>query len=346
MGGAERFYIRLVNSLHRAGVPVAAVTTAGGEISNGIDPSIPQYHAPQWAIWDLYSRWKINQAIRHFKPDIIQTYMGRATRIVNLPKGSSPIHIARLGGYYNLKGYRHAHAWVANTEGIRRYLVDSGLTEERVTHIGNFVDIPIPSSPASLSQLKKQFNIPPDAICILGLGRHHVNKGWADLLNAFALLPPTHNHQALHLVMVGDGPLNSALKHQAARLGISPRVTWAGWQKNPAPWYQLAKVFVCASHHEPLGNVILEAWANQTLIVSTRSQGPLELIENGVDGLLIPIGNPAGMAATITQALTLSDYEYKKLTSSGLKKLKDNFSEKAIVQRYIDFYSALLNKQA
>ena len=142
LGGAERFFARLVNALARRGQPVAAVTVGGGEIARALDPAVRQYHAPMFATWDLYSRHLIRRAAADFRADVVQTYMGRATRIVHLPPGRLPVHLARLGGYYKLKGYRHAHAWVGNTHGIHAYLTSHGLPAERCLAIGNFVDTP------------------------------------------------------------------------------------------------------------------------------------------------------------------------------------------------------------
>jgi len=305
LGGAERFFVRLVNALCQRNQAVAVVTVKGGEIDAAIDPGITRYPAPLFATWDRYSRWLINRAAKDFSAAVVQTYMGRATRITRLPANSTSVHLARLGGYYNLKGYRHAHAWVGNTRGIARYLVERGLPENRCFYIGNFVDTSVPASIDVLNGLRAEYRIPEQARLLLGLGRFHPNKGWSDLLDAFARLPAQTDGRALHLLMVGSGPLDAELRQQAKLLGIESRITWTGWQKDPAPWYQLADLFVCASRHEPLGNVILEAWANRTLTVSTRSEGPLELMEDGVDGLLAPLQNPLALAEVIGTALSL-----------------------------------------
>jgi glycosyltransferase involved in cell wall biosynthesis len=338
LGGAERFFIRMVNALHRYGAPVAAVTTAGGGIAAGVDPGIPHYHAPQWSTWDLYSRWKIGRAIRDFRPDIVQTYMGRSTRIVKLPNGKLPVHVARLGGYYNLKGYRHAHAWVGNTRGILDYLTAQGLPAGRCAHIGNFVDRATPVGASALGRMRESLGIAEHERILLGLGRFHANKGWADLLDAVALL----REPGLVLVMVGSGPLESKLKARAESAGIGQRVRWAGWQADPSPWYQLADVFVCASRHEPLGNVILEGWANRTLIVSTRAEGPSELMHDGEDGLLAPVGDPAALARTLQRALALGAAARARMIEAGTSMLEAQFSEAAIVRQYLDFYVNLV----
>jgi glycosyltransferase involved in cell wall biosynthesis len=345
LGGAERFYIRLVNALARAGQPVAAVTVAGGEIARAIDPAVTQYHAPMLGVWDLYSRWQINRAISDFRPDVVQTYMGRATRIVRLPNNRAPVHLARLGGFYNLKGYRHAHAWIGNTRGIHDYLTAHGLPAGRVHYIGNFVDTPPTLHTAELDALRHQLGLDGCRI-LVGLGRLHPNKGWADLLHAFATLPATIGDTPLHLLMVGDGPLRQELEQLAGQLGIAARVHWAGWKHNPAPYYQLAEVFVCASVHEPLGNVILEAWANRALIVSTRAQGPLELMQDEVNGLLAPVSDAAGLAEVLRTALTLDADQRMRLVEAGHDEVERHYSEAAIVSAYTALFARLRDQSS
>lgn len=344
-GGAERFAVRLINALARNGQPVAAVTVAGGEIARAIDPAVRQYHAPMLGVWDLYSRWKINRAIADFQPDVVQTYMGRATRIVRLPDGQRPVHLARLGGYYNLKGYRHAHAWVGNTRGIRDYLTAHGLPADRVHTVGNFVDPPARLAPATLDALRHQLGLDGCRI-LLGLGRLHPYKGWADLLRAFARLPATHQGAPLHLLMVGDGPLRKELAQLADELDIAPRVHWAGWKTDPAPYYQLADVFVCASVYETLGNVILEAWANRALVVSTRAQGPLELMEDHVNGLLAPLSDAAGLADVLNAALALDSSHRARLIEAGFSEVERHYSEAAIVSGYTALYAGLRDQSS
>lgn len=344
LGGAERFYVRLVNALANRGEQVAVVTVAAGEIDAAVLPGIPRYHAPQAGVWDLWSRWRIGQAVRHFQPAIVQTYMGRATRLTHLPPGGAAVHVARLGGYYNLKGYRHAHAWVGNTRGIRDYLVAQGLPSQRVFHVGNFVD-PAPVVPTqSLFELRAQWGIPAGAKVILGLGRLHPNKGFADLLEAFALLPERFDSQNSRLVLVGDGPLAKELRSQAEALGLNDRLVWAGWQYDPAPWYQMANVFACPSRHEPLGNVILEAWANRVPVVSAAAQGPVELVEPGVNGFLAPVANPPALAGALAEALALSEEHRQAMITAGLAEVEGRFSEQAIVQAYLDLYRQLANR--
>lgn len=341
LGGAELFSVRLINALQEQRQPVLAINSPGGQVSAKLRPDVTQIHIPMRAIWDLPSRWRIGSILREHQPDIVQTYMGRATRLTHLDLGRGPIHVARLGGYYALKGYRHAHAWVGNTQGICDYLVRNGLPAARIARIGNFVDLPAVSSPELFADWRRRLAIPEDALVLTAVGRFHPVKGFEDLLTALALLGPTVGHRPLILVIVGDGPLNDKLHNHADQLGISNQIRWVGWQIDPHPYYELADLFICPSHHETLGNVILEAWAHGRAVLATQTAGASELIVHGEDGWLVPTQQPRALADNIRQLLDDESLQ-AQLASQGRKKVEAHYSQQHIVNAYLDLYQRLL----
>jgi glycosyltransferase involved in cell wall biosynthesis len=341
LGGAELFYIRLVNALQARRQPVLAINIPSCQISTRLQADVAQVHVPMRGIWDWPSRWQIGMILREHQPDIVQTYMGRATRLTHLDPGQRPIHVARLGGYYAVKGYRHAHAWVGNTQGICDYLIRNGLPAARIAHIGNFVDIPTASAPEQLADQRRRMAIPEDALVLVAVGRLHPVKGFEDLLAALAMLGTTLHHRPLVLVIVGDGPLNAPLRSYADQLGIGQQVRWAGWQLDPHPYYQLADLFICPSRYEPLGNVILEAWAHGRAVLSTQTAGALELIAHGEDAWLVPPQQPPALADGVR--LLLEDEPLRaRLASQGRKKVENHYSQQHIVNAYLDLYQRLL----
>jgi glycosyltransferase involved in cell wall biosynthesis len=339
-GGAERFYTRLVAALHARGHTVLAVNPPNSQVARELGEKIPQRHVPMRSIMDLVSRWQIRRIIRRFRPDIVQTYMGRATRLTRLRHGRTPVHIARLGGYYNLKGYRHAHAWIGITQGICDYLVRTGLPAGRVFHIGNFVPATSPVTRDDLTSLRTSLDIEDAARVVVSTGRLHPVKGFEDLLAAFSLLPDTVAGQPLYLVIAGDGPLRDQLHAAADRLGIDRRVRWCGWQNETGPFLELADLIVCPSRKEPHGNVILEAWSHRRPLVSTDTKGGGELITDGVDGLLVPRKDPRRLAAAMKELLYDARLR-QQLVQAGLATIKYNYNEEKIVNAYADMYVAL-----
>ncbi|HYE34980.1 glycosyltransferase [Methylocaldum sp.] len=342
-GGADQFYVRLLGALHEAGQRVIAVNRPDSPVAEALKPSaIEQMHLPLANQWDLWSVWRIRELVARQQPCIVQTYMGRATRLARLPSKAKAVHIARLGGFYKIDGYyRHAHAWVGNTRGICDYLVKSGLPADRVFHIGNFVPEPVPLSSQQVEALRDEHDIPGDAFVLFALGRLIGKKGFDDLLHAFAALPAESNGRPLILLIAGDGPSADMLKTLSESLGLTRRVRWLGWRQ-PAPFYAAADLFVCPSRHEPLGNVILEAWNYRLPVVSTATDGALELIDEGRTGLLAPCGDPAGLAAQIRAALALSDTERNALGEAGHAFLQSRYSRQAVVGAYLELYERLM----
>lgn len=341
LGGAELFYVRLVNALQERQQPVLAINSPGGRVSAKLRAEVAQVHVPMRAVWDWPSRWRIGAILRQRQPDIVQTYMGRATRLTHLEPGQRPIHVARVGGYYDLKGYRHAHAWVGNTLGICDYLVRNGLPAGRIAHIGNFVDIPDVRSPQQLADQRRRLAIPEDALVLAAVGRLHPVKGFEDLLAALAMLGTTLCHRSLVLVIVGDGPLNATLRRYADQLGVSQQVRWAGWQLDPHPYYDLADLVICPSRYESLGNVILEAWAHGRAVLSTRTAGASELITHGEHAWLVPPQQPRALADGIRRLL--GDDELRAyLASQGRNKLETHYTRQQVGDAYLEFYQRLL----
>jgi glycosyltransferase involved in cell wall biosynthesis len=127
----------------------------------------------------------------------------------------------------------------------------------------------------------------------------------------------------------------------ARSLGVHDRVRFAGWQPQPGPLYELADLVVCPSRHEPLGNVILEAWSHTKPVLSTATDGALELINDNDNGLLAPCADPEKLAARLQDVLTAPESERRRLGLAGQGTLRRDHSRAAVVGQYLDLYAAL-----
>lgn len=343
-GGADQFFVRLVRALDQAGQRVTAISRPNSPVANAMrnDPT-EQFHLPLANRWDAWSWWQIRRRIAAREPCVVQTYMGRATRLTRVPGKSGAVHVARLGGFYKIDGYyRHADAWVGNTRAICDFLIKSGLPAKRVHHIGNFVPDPVSVDEAGKAVLRVEHRVPENAWVVFALGRLIPKKGFHGLLRAMACLPAQINGREVVLLLAGDGPEMEELRAMAAELGIESRVRLLGWQDPPDVFFELADVFVCPSRHEPLGNVILEAWNHSVPLVSTRSDGALELIEDGVTGLLCDCKDEKGMAEAIQQVLTASDSDRSAMGKAGNACLNARYGKDTIVDSYLSLYRDLL----
>jgi glycosyltransferase involved in cell wall biosynthesis len=220
--------------------------------------------------------------------------------------------------------------------------MENGFPSDRIFQIPNFVGNTSPPTAAFIRELKEDLRLSEEALIILGVGRFIEKKGFRYLIEAFSQLPETIRGRPTHLLIVGSGPEEKKLVSLSSRLNIAERVHWAGWQTDPGPYYAMADIFVCPSLHEPLGNVILEAWSQGTPVISTLTHGALELIQDGTNGLLVPCGNAKAISEAVKTLLMSEDSLVKGLEKEGRSLAENKYSRDAIVRSYLELYDHLL----
>lgn len=342
LGGAERWFIRFAAALDARGAPAEIAIRRGGGLDGHDFSGLRVHRLPYLTVWDPISRAAVGRLIKLRRPAIVQTYMGRATRLANLPEGGrGGVHIARLGGYYKLGPYRHAHHWIGNTRGLCDWMVSQGLPVRRVHQIYNFADPARPVEQSLVDALRTELALPADAWILTTLGRMVPVKGHSYLIEAMARLPAEIGGRPPFLVLVGDGPLAEDLRTQARQLGVAGRIRWAGWQTDPRPYLQLADLVVFPSlDAETLGNVILEAWAWGRPLVTTAFRGARELARHGEDAWCCPCKDAAALAEGIRTVLADAGL-MAAMTARGQERVVAEFDRDAIMDQYSALYRQL-----
>lgn len=256
------------------------------------------------------------------------SWMNRASRMTPVGKWKS---VGRLGGYYNLKYYKNCNDLICNTPDLCDYVIKQGWPEKNTHYISNFVDEKI-ADPV----VRNNFNTPENVPLILTAGRLHENKGFDVLIRAMACLDDAY------LWLAGEGPLKNDLNKLVEELNLSERVKFLGWREDMNALLASADIFVCPSRHEPLGNVVLEAWSQNTPIIATVAQGPKQLIDDGENGLLVPIDDFSTMAEKIS-CLIQGNSLRKMIIENAHQKYLENFSQKKIVEEYKLFFGSIIN---
>lgn len=113
-------------------------------------------------------------------------------------------------------------------------------------------------------------------------------------------------------------------------------MTFLGWRSDIGPLLAAADIFVCSSRHEPLGNIVLEAWSAGRPVVAAAAQGPTELITEGETGLLVPIEDAEALAAGI-RSLADDPQRAARLAQQGRAAFERDFTEAAVVARWRGF---------
>lgn len=326
-GGAEAFFERLVPALGRAGVEQRAVIRRDPQRSARLRAAgLTAIELPFGGRLDMTTRRALDRAAADFQPDIMLAWMNRAARFAHPGRH---VLAGRLGGYYDLKYYRRCDHLIGNTQDIRDYLIREGWPEERAWYLPNFVDAEI--VPALD---RRSLDTPASRPLLLALGRLHPNKGFDMLLAALATLPN------IWLWIAGEGPIETELRRLARQLGIADRVRFLGWRDDIGALFAAADVFVCPSRHEPLGNVVIEAWAHRCPVVAAAARGPDALITHGESGLLAPVEDADALADEIGQVLAKPALA-GDLCQGGYAAYEAAFTETAVVARYQEFFDAV-----
>jgi glycosyltransferase involved in cell wall biosynthesis len=182
-----------------------------------------------------------------------------------------------------------------------------------VMHNAVDVDFFVPPGPGQLRAKR-----------VLAVGRLvEEQKRFSDLLHAMQALPD------YTLTLVGSGPDDSRLKNLAAALGLGERVHFAGFisdRNSLRRLYQECGVFVSTSSWEAVALVVLEAMSCGAPVVATRIPSFEELLTDGKDGLLVPVGSPEQVARAICSA-----YERQKdLGKNARRTVETQYSSRAL----------------
>lgn len=169
---------------------------------------------------------------------------------------------------------------------------------------------------------------------LLAAGRLEPQKDYPTLLRALARL---QTRRPARLIVLGEGSLRSELERLVSELGLDGRVDLAGFQENPFSFMRQADVFVLSSAWEGFGNVLAEAMAQGTPVVSTDCpSGPAEILGDGEFGPLVPVGDAEALAGAIQAVLE------RPLPAERLKQRAQSFSVQARVGDYLRLFEQLL----
>lgn len=175
---------------------------------------------------------------------------------------------------------------------------------------------------------------------IVTVGRLHPAKGMDVLLKAVAIAKQTATD--LECYILGDGPERAGLMRLASKLGLNGCVCFAGYTCNPYAWLATADMFVSASWWETFGVAIAEAMALGLPVIATATDGAQDIISDGVDGILVPVGDAQALADSITD-LVRNPSLRQRLGEKAQRK-SQRFDAPLIAQSYTGLLERLLRR--
>ncbi|NCC49941.1 MAG: glycosyltransferase [Spartobacteria bacterium] len=304
-GGTERFFSMLLNLL-----PQDVYDCHLGVWRDATDYPIPdsviRHDLRKARPWDLPGViQRTRNLVRQLRPDLVVSghyFTNLATGEAMRPLFGAVPWLARFGNppEIEMRGWKRlwarrvlpvAATLIGNSQGVCDSLHRNfGVEEGRTCLLPNLLALPQGQEIA----LKKRSASAP--FVFLNMGRLHSQKNQMLLLRAFARLKRTD----VRLVLLGQGPMRSALEREIARLGLTGAVTMPGFNPDVAAACRAADCFVLSSNWEGSPNSLIEAMACGLPVISTDCPyGPSELITPGVNGLLAPPGDEAALAGAM-----------------------------------------------
>ncbi len=185
--------------------------------------------------------------------------------------------------------------------------------------------------------MRHELGIPLDAFTFVAVGRFAPTKGYEYLIDAFAEVRKIYSDA--HLVIVGDGKTRPDVEKQIIRCGLSESVTLTGHRKDVPQILKACDVFVLPSIREAFGLVILEAMAAGLPVIVTDSGGPSEVVNDQIDGLVVPPANSGKFTEAMLEIRTMPENKLKECVEMADKKARCRYSHKSAVSQLQELYS-------
>jgi glycosyltransferase involved in cell wall biosynthesis len=359
-GGVERQSLIIAEELRRHGVDVTLVVSSlQGQLLTQVPQGLRVIDlGSSRTLWDIP---RLAGFMRREQPDIllanvdfnnVAALMAKAaglcrTKVVicqhnSLSPGylrSQTEHYLYLGLYYRLLGSLVDRA-VAVSSGVADELVKlAKLPRDKVLTIHNPV-----VGPDFVDRCNEVVAHPwlhqPGRPVFVTAGRLVPQKDHACMLRALAM----HRQKSdSRLILLGTGPLETELKALAHDLGLTEAVDFRGFEPNPLPFFRQSDAFLMSSLSEGFGNVLVEALACGTPVISSRcDHGPAEILDHGRFGVLVESRDPHALAAAMNEVGLLA----ARFPADVLRRRAGEFSYAACASQYMSLLRALAPNRA
>lgn len=318
-GGAERVVCNLANYLARKKHDVTVITLSNAQ-SYKLDTAVNRFalcspkeeaNMPK-LLRNILRMYRLNRRFRKEDADVFLTFLPVLSRVVLMQKCfiRPPVVLAErcdpqtycAASEKNkkafLKYYPRADAYVFQTEDARAYYIEQGIDVRSSCVIPNAINPAFVRAPFGGERSKR----------IVSAGRLTQQKNFPLLIRAFAQI--CEKYPDYRLVIYGEGALLENHRALAAELGVADRVEFPGYTTDIADAIQDAALFVLPSDYEGMPNALAEAMALGLPCVATDcpAGGSKYLIQNGENGLLVPVGDVDATAQAMDRVLSDGDF--------------------------------------
>ena len=249
-------------------------------------------------------------------------------------------HTNKTPLYYKLDRWaikRYQHVLCVSPDLVEQ-CKRSGVREDRLQLLENAIDTEQFQRRSSPQEAKQKLGLAQDRLLVGAAGRLSPEKGFDMLIRCVAAI--IAKGIPISLAIIGDVSELYKLQSLIDELGVGENIRLAGFQSDMSQWYEAMDVFALSSLREGLPNVILEAMALETPIVSTKVAGVPRIIKDGVNGLIVPIDDEDAFTSALERLIEDPDLR-KELAKAGRAVIERSYSFEYRMRKISEVYDSL-----
>ncbi len=297
--------------------------------------------------WDAPAVFAARRMLREFRPDLVHLHSAHAHALgVPAARGAGARVVVSRRVDFAIGG--NPASWLKYRMPVDRYFCISrgvvavmragGVPAEKLALVPSGIRFATREEIAAAPDLRARLQLAADAELIGTVAALAPHKNHADLLRAAAIV--TRARPAAHFVWIGEGECRAALEEQRQALGLESRVHLTGFVPGARGTIPQLRLFVMPSFLEGLCTSILDAQSLGVPVVATRTGGIPDLIEDGVNGWLVPPRDPETLADAILTALGAPAESARR--AAAAEQSVRAFSAAAMVERSLEEYRRIL----
>jgi glycosyltransferase involved in cell wall biosynthesis len=294
--------------------------------------------------------------IRDEKVDLVHhgnSLNGNRASIIAARLAAAPqlCHVRGLEKFSHFDRYmsRFVKTFIYISKAVEQCYRDQGIPANRGQVIYNPIDVDAFSELGNASELRAEFGIDGQERLISNVGNISWWKGQDDFLHALGLVIQTQPRtKALLVGEIFASPVNQSyyqkLKRLVSEFGLSNRVIFTGFRPDIPRIMAASDVIVhSSSEPEPFGRVVVEGMAAGRPVIATAGGGVLDVIEDHVTGLLVPLKNPPLMAKAILDLLE-NPAQARRISQQAQHYIREHFSMKRHARAVQQIYQNILEE--
>lgn len=202
------------------------------------------------------------------------------------------------------------------------------------------VIVPNPISDYYLTHYKEE--VPSSIMNFMAAGRIDPQKNYEMMIDGFAKAKARHPGIILRIFGEGDKQYEQRIKKQIVSKGIDDSIILMGRTSDIEGEYLKHDALLLTSHYEGMPNVLIEAMASRLICISTNCKtGPKDLIENGINGFLIDVGDEDGLSECITRVIEMTQLERESMMNNARDVVVRNCSQESSINKLCEILDAL-----